>query len=337
MYDKNKTQNIIDRYVYDVVRRLPKDQREDIELEIRDLIDDMINESGDNDIEKVLKKLGTPKELEKKYGDKERYLIGAEYFESYSLVLKIVLVSVFISVFVSSIINVAIDISLESIIISIGSEIFSGIFSMIFSFGFVTLIFAILEREKLKFDIDFEEDWSPSELPEVPDKKVLIKRSETIASIIFIIIFMGLLIFAPRLFGAWLNEGGHMKSIPIFNLDIWNVTMPLFVISLGIGLIDEIIKLVIGRYCIRVVISNVISGALQLIISIILLKVLPLWNENFIIDIKEAFNISNLSLSEDIIFYLNTESLSNLVLVTIVFITILEIGTTIYKTIRYGK
>ena len=33
---------LIDRYIYDVVRRLPKDQREDIELELRALIDDML-------------------------------------------------------------------------------------------------------------------------------------------------------------------------------------------------------------------------------------------------------------------------------------------------------
>lgn len=59
-----KWQDIIDRYVYDTVRRLPKGQRGDIELELRTLIDDML--AGQNSqaaVESVLTSLGNPAEL----------------------------------------------------------------------------------------------------------------------------------------------------------------------------------------------------------------------------------------------------------------------------------
>ena len=54
---------MIERYVYDVVRRLPQSQREDISRELRTLIDDMMEERADNgrteqeNAEEVLKEL----------------------------------------------------------------------------------------------------------------------------------------------------------------------------------------------------------------------------------------------------------------------------------------
>ena len=55
---------LIDRYIYDVVRRLPKDQREDIELELRALIDDMLGGAAEeSEVAGVLQNLGKPADL----------------------------------------------------------------------------------------------------------------------------------------------------------------------------------------------------------------------------------------------------------------------------------
>ena len=55
----------VDRYVYDVVRRLPKDQRADIEMELRALIDDMLEGTAKDEpaVDQVLQSLGNPAAL----------------------------------------------------------------------------------------------------------------------------------------------------------------------------------------------------------------------------------------------------------------------------------
>ena len=42
------TQEMIERYIYEVVRRLPAKQRDDTGRELRSLIDDMLEERGKN-------------------------------------------------------------------------------------------------------------------------------------------------------------------------------------------------------------------------------------------------------------------------------------------------
>lgn len=52
---------LIDRYIYDVVRRLPKDQRKDIELELRALIDDILGGAAEDPRSRVFcKTSGSP-------------------------------------------------------------------------------------------------------------------------------------------------------------------------------------------------------------------------------------------------------------------------------------
>ena len=72
---------LTERYIYQVVRRLPKNQRDEVGMELYELIGDMYEEQPD--IEKVLEKLGDPSSFAKQYGAKERFLIGPEYFDTY--------------------------------------------------------------------------------------------------------------------------------------------------------------------------------------------------------------------------------------------------------------
>ena len=86
---------MIDRYVYDVTRRLPKNQRQDIDAELRGLIEDMMEERSPQpekaDLEAVLTELGRPSILAAKYRGSKRFLIGPELFDVYFLVLRIVI------------------------------------------------------------------------------------------------------------------------------------------------------------------------------------------------------------------------------------------------------
>ena len=94
---------LIDRYIYDVVRRLPKDQRKDIELELRALIDDMLGGAAEeSEVAGVLQNLGKPADLARRYRESEPCVVGPENYETYRLVLKIVLICVGVGIAVSA-------------------------------------------------------------------------------------------------------------------------------------------------------------------------------------------------------------------------------------------
>ena len=129
--------------------------------------------------------------------------------------------------------------------------------------------------------------WTPKILEPVPDKKQLISRGDSIVGIVFIVYFSVLLIFVPH-FLLWFYGSEAITTVPVFNLEQWGIILPVFVISLLIGLIDEICVLIIGVYCKLVMISNILCGVIQIVLSAIVLKVLPIWNPNFVLEIEQA-------------------------------------------------
>ena len=75
--------DLIERYLYAITRRLPAAQRADVADELRTLISDMIDERcggiapAPKDVRVVLTELGTPSEMVRKYTDSEgKCLIG---------------------------------------------------------------------------------------------------------------------------------------------------------------------------------------------------------------------------------------------------------------------
>ena len=344
-------QELMERYLYEVTRRVPRSQRKEIEMELRELIGDMQEANETKSVEELLLELGDPKEFAKKYRDEKQYLIGPDYYEDYSFILKIVLISIWISVLVSALVN---HIFLSEAAITAADyakEFFKGFFRDLISnlitgslggFGAVTLIFAIMERNHIRFDqrerkgISTDSMWHPNTLPPVPSDKGIIKRSETAVGIIFILIFCSLLIAAPELFGYYSKEGEHITSICIFNLDQWGKILPVILLSMGIGLIDEIIRLVIGRYCNAVAISNLIANCAMIFLSVVALKVLPLWNPSFVSELEIALN-RKVTSQTDLLYYWNTDIFSNIILTILIVISLAEMGVTLYKTIRYGQ
>lgn len=84
--------NLIERYVYDVARRLPEKDREDVKKELRANIYDMLPDGmGDEAVKKVLYELGSPASLAEKYRTRPRYLISPAYFDEYVNALKWIL------------------------------------------------------------------------------------------------------------------------------------------------------------------------------------------------------------------------------------------------------
>ena len=356
-----KEQELINRYIYQVVRRLPRDQRGEVSLELQELIGDML-ETGDT-AEDVLAKLGDPAKFAEKYQDRSYCLIGPEYYDNYLWLLRIVLVCVTATVFIVSVIQGIRDGTAMSdgemagaVVMGVGTAIangFTGIFiSGLSAFGGVTLAFAIMERRKIRFEIKKEKNWTvsdlgdnftgkqkiwtPGNLSPIPHKKALVSRGDSIVGIVFILIFGVLLIFAPQLFGAVLPDGGVVRTIPLFNLDQWDIILPVFILSLAIGLADEVLRLAVGHYCRLVMVSSIVTGALQMILLFLLLKVFPFWNPDFAAELEMYLGDRNGTGLNEIVMNWNGNLVSNCFLAFGLMITLLEVGSTVYHTLRYG-
>ena len=350
----------MDRYIYQVIRRLPKTQRDEVRMELEELISDMYADKGSMDA--LLTELGDPAEFAKQYQNGQKYLIGPEYFETYLWFVKVVLICVAVPILAISLINAigempaitsqnAAPVIIRAIVDGLITGITDALLSCISAFGAVTLTFAIMERKKIQFEMKKAEKWSeeslsaesktstsrwtPKFLERVPDKKAMISRGDSIVGIVFIVIFSVLLIFAPHFFAAVVTDGETVTTVPVFNLDQWRIILPVFVLSLLIGLVDEILRLVVGIYCKLVMISNIICGTIQILLSIVVLKVLPIWNPNFVLLLELALG-DNANSGAKFLTYWNADIVSNGLLAFIVIITLLEIGMTIYKTLRYG-
>lgn len=356
---------LMERYIYQVVKRLPKEQRSEVALELRELIGDMA-ESGES-MEKVLERLGDPAEFAKKYQDTERHLIGPEYYDDYLWFLKVVLICAGLVVLTVSIIEgitgasvsdisealdiFGVDVPAAGVIASI---IINGIGNLFVAgisvFGGVTLLFAVMERNKVRFERKKKEwsvgnlaadhfakgmKWSPRQLTPVPDKRALISRGDSIVGIVFIVLFCTILIFAPWLLSVMLMVDGELMMISVFNLDQWHVILPVFIFSLAIGLADEIFRLVSGHYCRAVMISNIVCGTVQIILAVLLLKVFPILNPNFASDVM-LYLEQERGVMEWFAAHWNSGAVENGFLALMVFATLLEVGTTVYKTLRYG-
>lgn len=343
----DQDRDLMERYIYEVVRRLAREQRAEISMELRELIGDMASDSSMNE---VLQKLGDPAIFARKYRNENRYLIGPDYYDNYEWVMKIVVFGIAVSAVVSAIVQA---ITTNSWINAVFKEMIENTFvSLACGFGIVTFIFAVLERQQVKVNLKEEKEWSVDELeknkvsekiswtPErlgpVPDKRGLISRADSVVSLIFEVVFSVLLIFAPYLFGAYVFDGGEfVRTIPLFNLDNWYLILPVLLLSILIGFIDDLVRLMKGCYCKVVMVSNIVAGLLQLILLYVALKILPIWNPAFLDEVSTEFG-RNVTSKGDIFFYYGTDIFSNIILGFTLLVVCLELGTTIYKTIRYG-
>ncbi len=346
-------QELMERYLYQVVRRLPKEQREEVRMELAALIEDMWEDAGSMD--DVLTKLGDPAEFAKKYPDTGRHLIGPDYYDTYIWFLKIVLLCTAIPVTVVAAIEGVregagladshmVQAAVTSAIHGITNGILNLVISLVGAFGGVTLTFAVMERQKVKLDLKEQKNWSvddlnggwtPSRLTPVPHKKAIISRGDSLVGIVFIVLFGVLLTFAPQFFSAIYQNEGEMVIVPIFNLDEWPMILPVFLLSLLVGLADEVFRLVVGHYSKPVMISNIVCGGVQMVLSWIVLKVFPFWNPHFAADLQAQIGDQAEGASW-FIQHWDANAASHILLIVIFLITIAEIATTIYKTQRYG-
>jgi hypothetical protein len=289
-----KQMEMINRYIYAVTQKLPQAQREDIAEELRGLIEDMLEERvqngkvTDRDVEEVLMELGDPKHLAQKYRGTKKYLIGPEFFDAYILVLKIVLISTAVAIGVGFVIQIILDpISILDYFIDF---IVSFVTAIPMAFGWTTFGFAIGEyfHNINPKSLQMDKEWKVSDLVPVPDEKRQIKRGETITGIVFYVLFIVIMAFSSEYFGIWIFHEEFSGVVPFLNEETYGSYLFFVILILGFGIIKECLKLIFGKWTMKLVIYTLVVNLISLVAILFMINGPAFWNPNFLLELTEA-------------------------------------------------
>jgi hypothetical protein len=234
---------MIDRYIHEVGQHLPAKMRTDIEMELRSLLLDTLEEQSAGEATpkitaEVLREFGHPEEIAAQYRPAE-WLIGPKLFPTYKVAVTIML----------SIVGVLHLVGLGFMLWqSSGAAFANEVLSFVFSFGrsailnagIITLIFALIERaagESLPLGEKQAKTWDPYQLPPVKDPN-RIDRGEMVVGIIFALAFIAWLNFFPNWFGG-AEFGGESLGIFALFTPAFLQLIPWFTASL---LLDVVLK-----------------------------------------------------------------------------------------------
>lgn len=274
-------QDLIERYIYAVTRRLPRCKQEDVAKELRGLVEDMLLERcgeampEEKDVRVVLTELGSPQELYEKYDENSgKCLIGQPYFSTYVFVLKIALLAAAFGLTISA--GIIALLEPGTVWEGIGSwlsMLYNGLLS---AFAIVTLLFAFFYRKHIPLSQPFNFD----DLPPVPKENEVIPKWECIAGICISVIFATVFLAFPQVLGAYLpGEGG---LIPIFDSGLIHKTWYLVLLFSLCGIVRESVKLQERRYNRRVLVTTVFADVTTGVLTIWWLAGYDLMNPVFI-------------------------------------------------------
>jgi hypothetical protein len=195
---------LIDRYVHEVGRHLPRKNRADIQVELQstlaDTLEDRVEgEPTQEDVEQLLKEFGSPQQVAASYWPQGQYLIGPSLFPLFRMVLGIVLL-VFVIVQLV-LFGIALVFNQEVLTFLDVLETFSGMIGSVFTtFGIIVIVFAILQYFEVKPDSE-DEEWDPSQLPQIDDEET-VSRGGRVAEITFSLVIIAILLFLPDKIGV---------------------------------------------------------------------------------------------------------------------------------------
>ncbi|MBY0123774.1 HAAS signaling domain-containing protein [Bacillus sp. S/N-304-OC-R1] len=276
--------NLIDVYIQEVTRRLPEKNREDIALELRSTIEEMLPDHySEEDVKSALQKMGDPVVLASGYRDQPMHLIGPRYFDIYVSLLKMILPIAAVVAFISVIAEYISGFNDEEAIINVVLDIIGfGIWRIIEvgiqTFFWFTIVLAVIERvdkdkDSLPLSAAFKK-WTPDDLKNISyiPKQKAISKYEMFFCLMWTAIWATLYFYANQLIGIY--EGGKdglTLAAPAFNQEIllqyWPIVAAIIVFEIALTLY----KFINGQWTKRLAIINAIH---ELIVTVTLTIIL---------------------------------------------------------------
>lgn len=319
--------DLIERYIYAATKQLPRKQREDVAQELRGLIDDMLQERcgeispKEKDIRVVLTELGAPQELAAQYNeDGKKCLIGQPYYGTYTFVLKVVLIAAAAGITIANLI-------LQLIEPQDWFAAITGWLQMVYNcllagFTIVTVLFAFFYHKGIKITESFNFD----DLPPVPKKTQEISKWESIAGIIFCVLFMILFLAVPQVLGFTVTGNG--MHTPMFDVAVLRSTWYIIVGFAACGIVRESVQLFERRYNKTVLVIGLFTNGISAVLSIWWLVGFELMHPAFLSNIASLFE------GKDSIAANLFSNFQTFFLIVILFALVLDTVDITVKTLR---
>ena len=259
---------LIDTYVSEVGRSLPRKNRADIEAEIRSILQDMLEERSqktgkpvdDEMTFEMLKEYGAPEKVAASYMP-ERYLIGPSLYPTFMTVLRIAFPVIAVLAGLGALFTVSHAVASVSVV-EVGKVFTSVIVGMvtttISALGNLVLIFSLIEWGMRQEGIALKgkdrpktKEWDPHSLMKVsaPNQvktfEAIIEIVGSFAAIVLFNFYPGIIGIGYTAGGGWYLGAGNWTAIPLLSETffhyvpyltlIWVLTMALDIALLRLG------------------------------------------------------------------------------------------------------
>lgn len=270
----------VERYVYDVVRRLPENDRADVEQELKSNIYDMLPENaGEEETKAVLTGLGPPAQMAEQYRQKPRYLISPAVYDDYVRVLKWVLPMVGGILLVIGLLMGVVE-NLDSgmtplpdfIAAVLTNGISMGVSGALQALLWTTVGFVIVDRTGAK-SVPSSKNWNVNDLPEVKPyekDKSRIPLADSIVELVVIVVFsaIGIALCAGAVPIVFFHRGSGTEIVHFFSDSFLALCVPFIAIGCLLGVVECVVKIVKCRWtplvCGTVIAGNVAGVGLML-------------------------------------------------------------------------
>ena len=254
-----------ERYVYAVVKGLPRAVRADIERELDTLIEDMLEarcggeEPTEKDLRVVLTELGTPAELFRKYSpDAGKALIGEGYYPQYKGFLKLLLPMIAGAMLIAHIVLLLIgEMGWGEALLNFFGTTLSALLA---AFAGITIAFAVMERRGVRVGMASD---TIENLPPVPRHSEVIPRWESAIGLALCAFFGLMLLFFPSLMGVTIEANGRMQRFCIFLPEALRAGWVWITVLTVLGLVRTGYRLLEGRRSLRVLAVSLVCDALS--------------------------------------------------------------------------
>lgn len=297
--------NIIEIYIQEVTRRLPEKSREDIGLELRSTIEDMLpDDYTEENVKVVLEKLGNPVTLASRYRDRPMHLIGPRYFDIYVSLLKMIIPIATVIAIISMIAEYFISYSGEEAVINVVLSVLGEGIARIFDVGlnvffWLTLVFAIIERTDKEKDTQplttaFKK-WTPDDLKNIPNisKKRAISKVEVFGSLMWTTIWATLYFYANHLVGVYEGNGERLEFVtPVFNPEILLSYWLIVLVVIGLDIALALYQLIKCQWTKKMAIFNAVNELIATIVFIVILSNPNLIHPKFLTYMTDLFSMT---------------------------------------------
>ena len=229
---------LIERYVYQVGKRLPSKNRADIVSELRSSLEDQLDARADSEpseaqVVELLNEMGSPNSVAASYFPEGQYLIGPALYPLFRLITGIVLAAVIGAQLIAF--TAGVIFSNESID---ALEILLGILlSAPAAIGWLVIVFSVLQRFGVQPESE-DEPFDPRQLPAISGAEP-VSRGEQIFKIV---LGVALLTFLIYLDGPAATASGYF-AIPVISQYI-----PWISLVLVFGILIDIVILWHGEW-----------------------------------------------------------------------------------------